>query len=121
MRGTSDEAGVEGLVNEGPGTAALEDTLEPDSQKGWSRAALILIAQINLRKWARVSNGKVNISLAVFIRGSHHSLWGRTLKTGDCKEDRDKEQGRGNSKLYPLLSGKEENMHPEVRVLYFLW
>ena len=48
--------------------------------------------------------------------GSHHFLWGRILKTGDdCKEDGDKEQGRGNPRLYPTLVGKEENMHPVVR------
>ena len=46
---------------------------------------------------------------------------GRVLKTGnDCKEDRDKEQGRGNPRLYPTLVGKEENMHPKVRVPHVL-
>lgn len=55
------------------------------------------MAKINLfawRKWDRVSNEKVTISLilAVFIVGSHHILWGRILKIGnDCKEYGDKE------------------------------
>ena len=53
--------------------------------------------------------------------GSHHSLWGRIHKTdNDCKEDGDKEQGRGNPRLYPTLVGKEENMHPDVRVPHVL-
>ena len=75
------------------------------------------------RKWDGVSNGKVNVSLiqAVIVMGGHHFLWGRILKTGnDCKEDGDKEQGRGNPRLYPTLVGKEENMHPEVRVPHVL-
>jgi hypothetical protein len=80
------------------------------------------MAKINLfawRKWDRVSNEKVTISLilAVFIVGSHHILWGRILKIGnDCKEDGDKEQGKGNPRLYLVLSSKDENMYPEVRV-----
>ena len=51
--------------------------------------------------------------------GIHHFLWGRSLKTGDdYKEDGDKEQGRGDPKLCLMLSGKEENRHPDVRVLH---
>ena len=58
--------------------------------------------------------------LAVFVTGSHHFLWGRILKTGnDCKEDRDKEQERGNPRLSLALLGKEENMHlSETRMGY---
>ena len=51
------------------------------------------------------------------VMGSRHVLWGRILKTADgCKEDRDKEEGRGDPRLYLMLVGKEENTHPEVRV-----
>ena len=51
--------------------------------------------------------------LLAFVMGSHHFLWGRILKTGDdCKEEQDKEQGKGNPRLYLVLEGKEENMHP---------
>ena len=94
--------------------------------EGWSRDALILITKIILfaqKKWDRASNGKVNISmiLAVFVMGSHHSLWGRIHKTdNDCKEDGDKEQGRDISRLYLALSGKEENMHQEEKVPHVL-
>ena len=54
--------------------------------------------------------------------GSHHFLWGRVLKTDDdCKEDEAKEQGRGDPRLYLVLMGKGENMHPEVRGPHVLW
>ena len=54
--------------------------------------------------------------------GSHHSLWGRIHKTdNDCEEDGDKEQGRGDPRLYLKLVGEEENTHPEVRVPHVLW
>lgn len=67
---------------------------------GQSRGVLIRIIQINLfaqRKWDWVSNEKENISLilAVLVMGGHHYFWWRILKIlDDCKEDRNKEQGR---------------------------
>jgi hypothetical protein len=71
-----------------------------------------------------VHNRKLNISLilALFVMGSHHFLWGRILKTGNnCKEERDKTQGRCNPRLYLDLADEEENTHPGVRVLHILW
>jgi hypothetical protein len=72
----------------------LEDSLEPDDWRAGAEVpALLLKSRINLftqRKWDRVSNGKVYISLnlVVFVMGGHHFLWGRILKTGDnYKED----------------------------------
>jgi hypothetical protein len=43
-----------------------------------------------------------------------------SLVRNDFKEDGDKEQGKDNLRLSLALMGKEENMHPEVRVPHVL-
>lgn len=49
-------------------------------------------------------NISISLILAVFVMDSDHFFWRRILKTGkDCKEDREKKQGRDNSWLHISL------------------